>query len=129
MSNQALSFIGRLDRREESIVMNQLQEQKLVDRLLGNRDRRLVNNLYGRKRVRDVYSPPPHTPILIPDLVHHPLNLHTLPPETAADQTRPSPTTPLNDGVKCLSLSSRGSVHVMLRHAWPVRLDSVKLKE
>ena len=27
MSNQALSFIGRLDRREESIVMNQLQEQ------------------------------------------------------------------------------------------------------
>ena len=58
MSNQALSFIGRLDKREESIVMNQLQEQKLVDRLLGNRDRRLVNKLFGSKRVRDVYVPP-----------------------------------------------------------------------
>ena len=58
MSNRALSFIGRLDRREESIVMNQLQEQAFLNRLLGNRDRRLVNNLYGRKRVRDVYCPP-----------------------------------------------------------------------
>ena len=58
MSNRALSFIGRLDRREESFVMNQLQEQEFLSRLLGNRDRRLVNNLYGRKRVRDVYSPP-----------------------------------------------------------------------
>ena len=58
MSNQALSFIGRLDRREESIVMNQLQEKAFLERLLGNRDRRLVNNLYVSKRVRDVYSPP-----------------------------------------------------------------------
>ena len=46
MSNQALSFIGRLDRREESL-----------ERLLGNRDRRLVKNLYGVKPVRDVYVP------------------------------------------------------------------------
>ena len=45
MSNRALSFIGRLDRREESFVMNQLQEQEFLSRLLGNRDRRLVNNL------------------------------------------------------------------------------------
>ena len=58
MSNQALSFIGKLDRREESIVMNQLQEKAFLERLLGNRDRRLVNNLFGSKRVRDVYSPP-----------------------------------------------------------------------
>ena len=57
MSNQALSFIGRLDRREESIVMNQLQEKAFLDRLLGNRDRRLVHKLYGTKRVR-VYCPP-----------------------------------------------------------------------
>ena len=57
MSNQALSFIGRLDRREESIVMNQLQEQAFLERLLGNRDRRLVKNLYGVKPVRDVYVP------------------------------------------------------------------------
>ena len=58
MSNQALSFIGKLDRREESIVMNQLQEKAFLERLLGNRDRRLVQNLFGTKRVRDVYSPP-----------------------------------------------------------------------
>ena len=54
MSNQALSFIGRLDRREESIVMTQLQEKKFLDRL----NRRLVHKLYGTKRVRDVYVPP-----------------------------------------------------------------------
>ena len=58
MSNQALSFIGRLDRREESIVMNQLQEKAFLERLLGHRDRRLVNNLYGTNPVRDVYCPP-----------------------------------------------------------------------
>jgi len=58
MSNQALSFIGRLDRREESMVMNQLQEKAFVERLLGNRDRRLVKKLYGNKGVRDVYVPP-----------------------------------------------------------------------
>ena len=57
MSNQALSFLGRLDRREESIVMSQLQEQRLVSRLLGARDPQLVQRLYGRKRVRDVHSP------------------------------------------------------------------------
>ena len=53
MSNQALSFIGHLDRREESIVMSRLQETKLV----GSRDRQLVHKLYGRKPVRDVYVP------------------------------------------------------------------------
>ena len=58
MSNQALNFIGRLDRREESLVMNQMQEKAFMERLLGNRDRRLVRNLYGTKRVRDVYVPP-----------------------------------------------------------------------
>ena len=57
MSNQALSFIGRLDRREESIVMNNLQEQAFVKRLLGNRDQ-LARKLFGTKRVRDVYCPP-----------------------------------------------------------------------
>jgi hypothetical protein len=57
MSNQALSFIGRLDRREEAFVMNQLQEQAFLERLLGNRDRRLVKKLFGEKPVRDVYVP------------------------------------------------------------------------
>ena len=58
MSNQALSFIGRLDRREESIVMDRLQEQAFVKRLLGNRDGNLAQKLFGIKRVRNVYSPP-----------------------------------------------------------------------
>ena len=57
MSNQALSFIGRLDRREESIVMSNLQQQAFVKRLLGNRDQ-LAQKLFGSKRVRDVYCPP-----------------------------------------------------------------------
>ena len=58
MSNQALSFIGRLDKKEESIVMNALQEKAFVQRLLGNRDPRLVSRMYGTRRVRDVYCPP-----------------------------------------------------------------------
>ena len=58
MSNSALSFIGRLDRREESMVLSELQEQAFVKRLLGNRGHRLVSKLYGSKRVRDVYVPP-----------------------------------------------------------------------
>ena len=57
MSNQALSFIGRLDRREESIVMSQLQEKRLVTRLLGGRDQLLAQRLFGARRVRDVYTP------------------------------------------------------------------------
>ena len=32
MSNQQLSFIGRLDRREEALVLDQIQERKLIDR-------------------------------------------------------------------------------------------------
>ena len=58
MSNSALSFIGRLDRREESMMLSELQEQAFVKRLLGNRGHRLVNKLYGIKRVREVYVPP-----------------------------------------------------------------------
>ena len=58
MSNKALSFIGRLDKKEESIVMSALQEKAFVERLLGNRDPRLVKRMYGTRRVRDVYCPP-----------------------------------------------------------------------
>ena len=58
MSNQALSFIGRLDKKEESIVMSALQEKAFVQRLLGNRDPQLVHRMYGSRRVRDVYCPP-----------------------------------------------------------------------
>ena len=58
MSNQALSFIGRLDSRESSIVMTILQERAFVERRLGNRNPRLARKLYGERRVRDVYVPP-----------------------------------------------------------------------
>ena len=58
--SQALSFLGRLDRREESIVMSQLQERRLLDRLLGSRDPQLAQRLFGSKKVRDVYTPPTH---------------------------------------------------------------------
>ena len=58
MSNRALSFIGRMDKKEESMVMTTLQEKAFMKRLFGNRDPQLVKRLYGTKRVRDVYSPP-----------------------------------------------------------------------
>ena len=58
MSNQALSFIGRLDRREESLIMNQLQEKRFVGQLMGNRGNQVARKLFGQKRVRNVYVPP-----------------------------------------------------------------------
>ena len=38
--------------------MNQMQEKKFVNRLLGNRDPKLAKTLFGERRVRDVYCPP-----------------------------------------------------------------------
>ena len=58
MSNTQLSFIGRLDRKEESMILNQQQERAFVERLMGNRGRPIVQKLYGLKRVRNVYVPP-----------------------------------------------------------------------
>ena len=58
MSTRALSFIGRLDRREESVIMNQQQEHAFIKRLVGGKDMQLVHRLYGARRVRDVYVPP-----------------------------------------------------------------------
>ena len=57
MSNRALSFIGRLDKREESMIMNHQQESAFIKRLVGN-DMQLVQRLYGARKVRDVYVPP-----------------------------------------------------------------------
>jgi hypothetical protein len=53
-----LNFIGRLDRRDEALILDQLQEQKFADRLLGHRDPMLVKRLFGYKPVRNVYVPP-----------------------------------------------------------------------
>ena len=48
MSNaRGLHFIGKLDRKEEAVVR----------RLLEGRNPKLVQELYGLKRVRDVWDP------------------------------------------------------------------------
>ena len=53
-----LHFIGRLDTKESMLMMNQLQQQALMRRLLEGRDDELLQKLYGRRSVRDVYDPP-----------------------------------------------------------------------
>ena len=58
MSNQALNFVGRLDKREESLVLNEQQQQAFFKRLLGNRGSVVTQKIFGQKRVRDVYVPP-----------------------------------------------------------------------
>ena len=58
MSGNALSFIGKLDRREEMLIMGQQQKRAFLDKLMGNRDPRVVKRFYGLKPVRDVYVPP-----------------------------------------------------------------------
>ena len=58
MSNQALSFIGKLDRREESMILNQEQEQRLIKRLLTGRDDLQYRDLFRLRTVRNVYVPP-----------------------------------------------------------------------
>ena len=54
----ALNFVGRLDRREEAMIMNHLQEQRFVSRLVQKRDPLLAKKLFGTKQVRNVYTPP-----------------------------------------------------------------------
>jgi len=58
MSRQQLSFIGRLDRREEAMVLDQIQERKFINRLVSKRDPLLARKLFGTKPVRNVYVPP-----------------------------------------------------------------------
>ena len=58
MSNQALSFIGKLDRREESMVLSNNQEQALIQRLLSGRDDLQYRDLFRQRTVRNVYVPP-----------------------------------------------------------------------
>ena len=54
----ALHFIGKVDSREEMLLLSQQQEQAVLKRLLEGRDPRLYRELYGLKHVRDVYDPP-----------------------------------------------------------------------
>jgi hypothetical protein len=55
---QALNFMGFLDRREESLILNGAQEQAVLKRLLHGRDDQLYQKLYGTKYARDVYTAP-----------------------------------------------------------------------
>ena len=50
--------MGRLDRREEAMILDHLQEQKFVNRLVRKRDPLLAKKLFGTKKVRNVYTPP-----------------------------------------------------------------------
>ena len=54
----ALHFIGKVDTKEEMLVLNELQEQAVLRTLLQKRDPRLYREIYGLKNVRDVYDPP-----------------------------------------------------------------------
>ena len=54
----ALNFVGRLDRREEAMILNGLQEQKFINRLVRKRDPMLAEKLFGVRKVRNVYTPP-----------------------------------------------------------------------
>jgi len=53
-----LHFIGKVDRQEESFMLNAQKEQAVMKTLLQDRDPATYNMLYGYRRVRDVYDPP-----------------------------------------------------------------------
>ena len=55
---QALNFMGFLDRREESLILNGAQQQAVLKRLLNGRDDELYQKIYGTKFARDVYTQP-----------------------------------------------------------------------
>ena len=50
----ALHFIGKVDTKEEMLVLNEMQEQAVLRTLLQKRDPRLYREIYGLKNVREV---------------------------------------------------------------------------
>jgi len=52
----ALHFLGKVDRPEQSFMMNE-QQQALLNTLLQGRDPQLYSKLYGQRHVRDVWQP------------------------------------------------------------------------
>ena len=48
---QALNFMGFLDRREESLIVNGAQQQAVLKRLLNGRDDQLFQKLVCARRV------------------------------------------------------------------------------
>ena len=53
----ALHFIGKVDRPEQSFMINEQQQQALTNVLLRGRDPELYKMLYGQRNVRDVWQP------------------------------------------------------------------------
>ena len=53
-----MHFIGKVDRQEESFMLNAQKEQAVMKTLLQDRDPATYNMMYGYRRVRDVYDPP-----------------------------------------------------------------------
>ena len=51
-ATNALNFIGKLDRREETLIMGALQQRAFIDKLMGNRDGTSVRFEAGPQRVR-----------------------------------------------------------------------------
>ena len=56
MSGSALSFIGKLDRRDEQMILNEAHKQRVVGRLVGRHNPMLAQQLFGIKSVRNVYT-------------------------------------------------------------------------
>ena len=54
---QALNYMGHQDQEEETLILDKLQEQALLKRILKGRDDLLYEKLYGQKHVRDIYTP------------------------------------------------------------------------
>jgi len=53
----ALNFIGKTDRKEQSLILSQLQEQDMLKGLLQGRDDQLYEKLYGTRYARDTTQP------------------------------------------------------------------------
>ena len=55
----ALHFIGKVDRPEQSFLINEQQQQALMNVLLQGRDPQLYQMLYGQRHVRESGNPRP----------------------------------------------------------------------
>ena len=53
----ALNYLGRNDRRSETFIINGLQEQALLKRLLQGRDDQLYDTISGTRHARDTIAP------------------------------------------------------------------------
>ena len=52
-----LHFTGKVDRQEEMLILNEQKEQAVLKTLLEKRDPHLYQQLYGYRRVRNVWDP------------------------------------------------------------------------